>query len=38
MWDGERVSHGETVSVEILEVTDSAEGSYSGSMDEQKGE
>jgi hypothetical protein len=38
MWDGGRVRVGETVSVDIVEVTDSAEGSYSGSMDEQKGE
>lgn len=37
MWDGERVRHGETVSVDILELTDSAEESSSGSMDEQKG-
>jgi hypothetical protein len=38
MWDGERVRHGESVSVDIQQLTDSAEGSYRGSMDEQKGE
>jgi hypothetical protein len=37
MRDGERV-FGETVSLDILELTDSAEGSNSGSMNEQKGE
>jgi hypothetical protein len=38
MWDAERAGGGESVSVDILEPTDSAEGSYTGSMDEQKGE
>jgi hypothetical protein len=37
MLEGERVHGGEPVSVDILQLTDSAEGSYSGSMDEQKG-
>ncbi|PNF42206.1 Aldehyde dehydrogenase, dimeric NADP-preferring [Cryptotermes secundus] len=37
MWDGERVRRDEAVSVDILELTDSAEESSSGSMDEQKG-
>jgi hypothetical protein len=38
MLDGERDHVGESVSVNILDPTVSAEGSYSGSMDEQKGE
>jgi hypothetical protein len=37
MWGGETVRVGESVSLDIRELTDSVEGSSSGSMDEQKG-